>query len=73
VALVITYVSEERISSIIRVKRISELQFLVTANVFLTSLIFPTLMMEAIRYSETPVITRPTRYHILEDGILHVR
>jgi hypothetical protein len=30
------------------------------------------MMMEAIRFSETSVLTRATRRHIPEDGILHV-
>jgi hypothetical protein len=46
------------------------LQLLVTANV-LSSLILVTVMMEAIRSSETYVLTRTTRRHIPEDGILH--
>jgi hypothetical protein len=35
-------------------------------------LILLSLMMGAIRYSETSVLTRPTRHHIQEDGILHI-
>jgi hypothetical protein len=46
VALVRTDVSEGRIATIIRVKRIGELD---TANVVPSSLILSTLMMEAIR------------------------
>jgi hypothetical protein len=49
VALVRTYVSEERLTFIIRVKSIrkcSVLQLLVTANVIPSSLILFTLMME---------------------------
>jgi hypothetical protein len=76
--LVGTDVSEERIASVISVKRISELgtmflrsvlQLLVAANVILISLIIFTLM-EAIRSSETSLITRATRRHIPEYGIL---
>jgi hypothetical protein len=63
-----TDVSEERISSIIRVERITELgttlsvivevfQLLVTA---LSSLILSTLMMEAICSSETSVLASAT-------------
>jgi hypothetical protein len=63
VALVRTNVSEERITSVIKVTRIigelhSVLQFLVTANVVPSSPILVTLMMEAIRSSEMSVVTR---------------
>jgi hypothetical protein len=37
----------------------------------LSCLILSTLNMEAIRSFETSVLTRPTRPHIPEDGILH--
>jgi hypothetical protein len=43
----------------------------VTVNVVPSSLILITLMMEAICFSETSVLTRITRRHIPEDGILH--
>jgi hypothetical protein len=42
-----------------------------TAKVVPISPIFSTLMMEALLSSETSVITRATRFHIPEDGILH--
>jgi hypothetical protein len=82
VALVGTDVSEERIANVIRVIRFGELgtklavtssefQLLVTANVFPASLILSTLMMKAIRSSETSVITRVTWRHIPEIAILH--
>jgi hypothetical protein len=57
VALVRSDVSEERIASIIMVKRISEL---VTANVVPSSLILFTMMMEVIRFNEMSVLTRAT-------------
>jgi hypothetical protein len=34
-------------------------------------MILSTLMMEVIRYFETPILTRATGGHIPEDGILH--
>jgi hypothetical protein len=46
-------------------------QLRVTANVP-SSLILVTLVMEAIRYSGTSVLTRATRHNIPDDGILHV-
>jgi hypothetical protein len=58
VALVRTDVSEELSSSIIKVARI-------------VSPILVTLMIEAIRSSETSVFIRATRRNIPEDGILH--
>jgi hypothetical protein len=48
----------------------SVLLLLVTGNVVPNSPIHVTLMMEAIRFSETAVLIRATRHHIPEDGIL---
>jgi hypothetical protein len=48
----------------------SVLRFLVTANVS-SSLILVTLMMEAIRSSESSVLTTVTQRNIPEDGVLH--
>jgi hypothetical protein len=81
-ALIRTDISEEPIATIIRVTRISELgttlaiirsvlRLLVTANIVPNSPILITLMMEAIRFSETSVLTRATWPYISEDGILH--
>jgi hypothetical protein len=44
---------------------------LVTANVVPSSAILVTLMMEAIRSSETSILTRVIKRHIPNDGILH--
>jgi hypothetical protein len=46
------------------------LQLLVTANVVPGPLIFVTVMMEAINFSETSVLTRATWCNVPEDGIL---
>jgi hypothetical protein len=85
IALVRTEVSQEHIASNIRAKRISglgttlavtetqkkrkALQLLVTANAVSSSLILFALMTEAIRSSETSVLTRATWHHIPEEGI----
>jgi hypothetical protein len=49
----------------------SVVKLLVTANVVHSSLILLTLVMEAICFSVTSIITRDTRRNIPEDDILH--
>jgi hypothetical protein len=74
-------VSEGRISSIIRVEKTSgaDCSFAECFSCYLTAIVFPsllilsTLMMEAIHSSKSSVLTRATRHHIPEDGILHVK
>jgi hypothetical protein len=48
-------------------------RMLVTVNVAPSSPILVTLMMEAIRSFDTPVLTRSNRRNIPEDGILDPR
>jgi hypothetical protein len=84
VALVRTDVTEERIASIIRVTRIGELgtsatsnrrtlrrykNKQITANDVPSSPILFTLMMEAIRFSDTSSPIRATQRNIQEEGI----
>jgi hypothetical protein len=47
------------------------LQVVVTDNAVRSPLILFNLKMKAIRSSKTSVLTRATRHHIPEDGILH--
>jgi hypothetical protein len=47
-------------------------QLLVTARVVPSSPILVTLMKEALSYSETSALTRPTQHNIPEDTILHL-
>jgi hypothetical protein len=52
--------------------RRSVLRLLFTATVVPSSPILVTLMMEAMRSSQTSVLTRVTRHNIPEDGILRL-
>jgi hypothetical protein len=80
-----TDVSEERIASVIRVRRSGELgtalaatnnrrmqrRLLVAVNAVPRSPILVTLMMEELRSSETSVLAGTPRCGMAEDGILH--
>jgi hypothetical protein len=77
----VTDITEESIASIIRVTRIgvlgtllvficNVLRLIFASNVVSSSAIPVTLMMEAVRSSETSVLIRATGHNIPGDGIL---
>jgi hypothetical protein len=67
VALVITHVSVELSASNIRVTRIGELG----TTLAYSSQILVTMIMEALRSSETSVLTRATLRNISEEAMLY--
>jgi hypothetical protein len=69
VALVRSDVSEERITSFIRVTTVGVLRLLVNDNIPSSTTVF-TLMMEAINFSETSALKRVTLRNVPEYGIL---
>jgi hypothetical protein len=69
--LALSCVTEELVASVFKIERIRELGTTL-AEISRQQGIHSTIKLEATRYSETSVVTKPNRRHIQEHGILDV-